>query len=135
MMKKLIGGIMNKSLMPYKSIVVGAVLMLGAGVCVGQTSLPIPSDCNGCQIYGAPQNVGDFDGDNSDDLAYVAQSFSAPYSFYLCVYSAKKNVFLLLVDSASAVQAVGDFNGDGKKELVINNKIYSYTPTLTKKKL
>ncbi len=113
------------------------VVLVFAVVCFAQTSLPIPVDCPGCLVSGAPpQNVGDFDGDGSDDIAYETLYFDGTTTIEkMCVYSVKKETILLEVSNGGAVQAVGDFNGDGKKELVINYKVYSYTPVLTKKKL
>jgi hypothetical protein len=103
-----------------------------------QTSIPNPTGHPNC-AFGSIVNIGDFDGDSSDDLFCQFNDVPATMSnYYFGIYSMKKNQFLLIepgtYDLTKPV-AIGDFDGDKLIELVIGSKIYKYNSTLTKKKI
>jgi hypothetical protein len=126
---------MRENTIGIKSVFGLGIALVFSGICLAQTDLPIPADCPGYGISGTLFiNVGDFDGDSTDDIGYGLFNSTSSQNA-LCIYSLKKQAILLEVKGNGSIQAIGDFNGDGKKEVVINSKIYSFTGTLAKKKL
>ena len=78
--------------------------------------------------------MGDFDGDGCND---VSLWWNDTNRTHFSVYSFKKNASLLLVFDSHpevAFEYFGDLNGDSTIEIVIKDKVYSFTNTGVKKK-
>jgi hypothetical protein len=93
------------------------------------------------------QDIGDFDGDKSDDI-FIVWQVNVNVIYYhqstqngtdltvsmFGVYSHKKSTYLLQEAGNATRVETGDFNGDSLMEFIIGNKIYQSTSVLTKKK-
>jgi hypothetical protein len=104
------------------------------------------------------QNIGDFDGDGADDI-FVQWSIEARYynktgqqtyrysahyenchynRYHMGVYSFRKKKYLFSTYERSGTSGkvhVGDYDGDGRIDFVMNGKIYLGANSLHKKKV
>ena len=105
--------------------------------CFAQSTIPKPPDYSN-YTYGDPCNIGDFDGDGSDEvyIKFVNNASGTVFGIYSC----KKSEYLLVIKRGTtgndfpAVPVIGDFNGDGKNDIIVNDKVYTTGFTLLKKK-
>jgi len=118
------------------SLLVMAVCFIG----FAQTIIPIPSGLSNSATGSYSEGIGDFDGDGSNDVSVWWDDTGSYKSF--SVYSFKKDTQLLFVKDECPTLMNGqtmdyavDLNNDAKVEIIIKNKIYSYTTVDTKKKL
>ncbi len=108
--------------------------------CFSQTDIPLPPSHPKALKQGQC-NIGDFDGDGSDDiyLAFTEWNGTSTTLTILGIYSFKKNQYILLETFSPSISigqkpdVIGDFNGDKAIEFIVNNTMYSYSGTLTKK--
>ena len=124
-----------------QKIFVAAVLMFVGGA-LGQTAIPGPASIPN-SVASNSWTACDFDNDGSMDIlvdGYFPKASSAVY--FWGIYSNKKQQYLLVVDSSMVTSIpvsnplpvyqypvlfnYGDFDGDGKSEVLWNNKIYKY---------
>ena len=83
-------------------------------------------------------NVGDFDGDGSDDVLFVGEvsgsidKIAGVYSILKKSYLFEYNVGGILPDEDIII---GDFNGDGLSDVIIKYKYYNYSTVPAKKKV
>ena len=126
----------NEGIFMYKTIL---ILMGLAVYSFSQTAIPLPPAHPNAKLNGGAINIGDFDGDLSDDLycSFYEQS-GAVITWSFGIYSMTKNQYLLLQstnNSVSQPSAIGHFDGDKPIDIVVENIIYKYNSTLTKKKI
>lgn len=103
-----------------------------------QTVIPPPSSHPTAQMWSKAVNIGDFDGDGSDDLFGAWYEPTNSQVYYVGIYSMKKGQFLLFESTAKIwtnPDAVGDFDGDKIVEIVLGNAIYKFSGTVAKKKI
>jgi len=103
-----------------------------------QTAIPKPTGCAAtAYLNGTPINIGDFDGDGSDDLFLIFYD-SNNSTYFFGVYSFKKNLYLLVQTTTTTLDpsffVFGDFDGDKINEIVVNGIIYKYSSSSAKKK-
>ena len=126
---------------PLKKFMI--IVMLLPLAVFSQTTIPIPPGIgNGNEIVGS-QAIGDFDGDGSDDVAvFIYDTANGNPNF--SIFSFKKNTHLLVIERNNGIHTANgdpidkyahDFDGDGTVELLIDDKIYSFTNVGIKKKL
>jgi hypothetical protein len=111
-------------------------LLSGLTTLHAQTAIPLPTGFpNATNLSCMP--IGDFDGDGSVDLS-VSCTFSGTSNTYIMgVYSVKKAQYLLVLSNTLYTYSTpifADFNGDGKNEIIVNNVLYSFSPSGSKKK-
>jgi len=117
------------------------ILLVITAYSFSQTAIPSPTGHPNAKLNSTVVNIGDFDGDGSDDLFFVlSEPSGASNVVYYAVYSMKKNQYSMLEQVTSTFfvvkpDAIGDFDGDKMVEFVIGNIIYKYSSTLTKKKI
>jgi hypothetical protein len=112
-----------------------------------QISYTRPSASDLSNLYPSlTQNIGDFDGDKSDDIYIIWSAvipltytknggWSTHYDFYFFgIYSLKKGSYILQDVGNSAKVETGDFNGDSLVEFIVGKKIYQSSIVLSKKK-
>ncbi len=112
-------------------------------VALGQTTIPKPSEVGVAGYVKRTEIIGDFDGDLSNDMSvWWHDSLSGIYTHF-SVYSFKKNTHLLVIEGdgyptyngySTKIKYVGDLDGDNTVEIVIDDKVYSFTNTGIKKK-
>ena len=106
-----------------------------------QTPIPTPSGHPNLKLNTSLVNIGDFDGDGSDDLyGTFYEDSGSTQKYYFGVISMKKNQFILFESFSSYAgtlkpDAIGDFDGDKMVEFASGSIIYKYNATLTKKKI
>ncbi|HEX3019711.1 MAG TPA: hypothetical protein VHP36_05395 [Chitinispirillaceae bacterium] len=95
------------------------------------------------------QNIGDFDGDGSEELFLsweinYSRSYRDPGSGsgnisllfnMISVYSFKKNTYLIQETGNTSNVITGDFDGDSAFEFIIGKKIYKSSSAMSKKKV
>lgn len=106
---------------------------------------PTAFDVN-AQVPVVTQNIGDFDGDGSEDLflcwqmickhSYLNGAFvSAQTDFAMFgVYSLKKDSYLIQEAGKATRVETGDFDGDSSIEFIVGKKIYQPS-SMSKKKV
>jgi hypothetical protein len=123
---------------------VALVVLMFIGYCFAQDAIPIPSS-HPTAVVITTVNIGDFDGDGADDLYVKYSEYGSSSSSYslLAVYSMNKNQLSLLgvtlLDMTHGPfpdqpDAIGDFNGDGSKDIVVQGMIYTKSSTTVSKK-
>ena len=105
-----------------------------------QSKIPTPpgfpnAECGGSCV------IGDFDGDGSIDIYMTVEDYTGGHNYVMGIYSVKKAQYLFVesrptesMSSYPTTPLFGDFNGDGRVELIIGNTLYSYGTTVSKKK-
>lgn len=106
-------------------------------VVFSQTTIPIPTGLSDEAIVSWSEGIEDFDGDGFKDVA-IRWWVDPGSSEHFSVYSYKKNEHLLLVLNNSpqnTSEYAIDLDNDGTVEIIIKNKIFSFTGVGIKKKL
>ncbi len=118
------------------------ILLIFPLVVLSQTAIPKPPEITTADTLIKTGASGDYDGDlNEDVLVYWGFEGAGVGEVinYVSVYSYEKSAHLLVVKGeghrwADKIQFV-NLNGDYCVELIIRDKIYSFTNTGDKKKL
>ncbi len=110
-------------------------------VALGQTTIPKPSEVGNSYLYKT-EAIGDFDGDDSNDMSVWWIDSTGMITTHFSVYSFKKNTHLLVIEGYGYSSGgdsynrkyVCDLDNDGTVEIIIDDKVYSFTNTGVKKK-
>jgi hypothetical protein len=115
----------------FSLLIVSLLALVGA-----QTPIPpipgYPIDHSTCT------SIGDFDGDGSVDICIIYADNVG--NAIMGIYSVKKAKYLFtetkkgLTDQVYRNLIFGDFDGDGKNEIVLSGILYAYSSTMSKKK-
>lgn len=116
------------------------------------SSAPITFSISDSPLVSYKQNIGDFDGDGSDDI-FICWSRGAnyykkdgtrnqnvvySYRYHYGIFSVTKSKYLLNGINSSPFSGnvvTGDFNNDQKIDFIVGNKVYLGANTLSKKKV
>lgn len=94
----------------------------------GEHVIPKPSAVTPAMTIKGKEAIGDFDGDKTNDLLIVWHDAAKNQDLY-GVYSYSKNKYLIFVGTAANIKkdyVAADLNKDGKVELVLGFRIYSF---------
>lgn len=116
------------------TLVMSLYFMLSA-----QTTIPIPLEIVSSSTYlRQSEGIGDYDGDGVKDIAVWWDNIGSTANRAFSIYSYKAKQHVLVVQDLPLGIPNGSFcvdlDGDGKLEIIILDKIYTYTVTDTKKK-